>query len=82
MMMYNGIGAVLYLTAFVANAASVPTGFAYERHFAAAAVRFCPPMRDVRGYQCVCVRSRLVMGQEFFSKPCPLWTAVLSHLSL
>ncbi|CAF98911.1 unnamed protein product [Tetraodon nigroviridis] len=36
-MMYNGIAAVLYLTAFLANAASVPTGFLYDGHLGAAA---------------------------------------------
>lgn len=38
-MMYNGIAAVLYLTAFVTNAANVPTGFIYGGHLGAAAVR-------------------------------------------
>lgn len=40
MMMYNAIGAVLYLTAFATNAANVPTGFIYGGHLGAAAVRF------------------------------------------
>lgn len=39
LMMYNGIAAVLYLTAFLTNAANVPTGFIYGGHLGAAAVR-------------------------------------------
>lgn len=44
MMVYNGVAAVLYLTAFATNAAHVPPkGFFYDGHLGAAAVRFSDP---------------------------------------
>lgn len=40
MMIYNGVAAVLYLTAFLTNAATVHLGFLFEDYLGAAAVRF------------------------------------------
>lgn len=39
-MMYNGVAAVLYLTAFLTNAATVHLAFFFQDYLGAAAVRF------------------------------------------
>lgn len=39
-MMYNGVAAVLYLTAFLTNAATAHLGLSFQDYLGAAAVRF------------------------------------------